>query len=375
MELEQWLRKDMERFVKEHETREEQTRAVRHEDEAQLRAKDYLRRIEEALARDRYDEAKILFVELRDFFLALPLDHQDERKLYYRLLQKCYKRVYDYVAEQHKTVRIIHQLNYDANVFDQKSAPVDLKRLEHSGASPVLSIEDLMMRGPARSSTPTLQHKAAPEPLEMPSLEASAVNEEPAPSPPAAKQPLAIPHGKHDAAPLEEKQEKKHAFAPPWSPPDIHFDPHRKKKAEALTEPAPQTQPKEPPVELLKSTARELTRQARAHLLEQQPEKAQQKLIEARFEAAQAGGDAKIEEGIAILERHLAQLLTKEPTPAKDSELFSTNYLRGIQAMAAGDYRKASESFMRRVQQAPRDTAARIRLSECMEVINGTHTR
>lgn len=69
-------------------------------------------------------------------------------------------------------------------------------------------------------------------------------------------------------------------------------------------------------------------------------------------------------------EAELGSRLAVQAGPPADSEFFSSAYLQGVHAMAHGDYRKAVELFQKRMQQTPHDRAARIRLRECLEVLN-----
>lgn len=156
MELEQWIRKDMKKFIRSKEKKAADQQPARIE-ELMSANKDYEQIIKEALRNDRYRYAVETFNELKTVFLDVPLDHQEERKNYYRALSRAYKHIYDYVADRHKTQRIISQIGVNSNVFDQSQKPVDLDRDDN--AAPMPSIEELMMR------------PNAPDPMMPPALE------------------------------------------------------------------------------------------------------------------------------------------------------------------------------------------------------------
>ncbi|MFT4250186.1 MAG: hypothetical protein ACMXYD_02385 [Candidatus Woesearchaeota archaeon] len=143
MHLEEWVRKDMKRFIKEHEPEIETTTQVRHEDTAITRV-DYQRQIQRALKQHRFREATNVFNDLKEEFLHLPKEYGEQRKQYYRILQKCYKEIYEYVEDRHKTNRLLQRLDETADVFNTQVRTVNLKEEETKEAIP--PIEEMMFR-------------------------------------------------------------------------------------------------------------------------------------------------------------------------------------------------------------------------------------
>ncbi len=446
MELEQWIRDDMRRFIASHLPATKNTSPARLEDHGQITHKDYDTLIRRLLTQDRYADATQAFKELRDTFEGLPMDHQEERKQYYRILQRAYKQIYDYVADKHKTARIMAQLSQDANVFDKNVAPVDLDQ-ERTGM-PMPSIEDAMVsRGKEKAEeqhiTVTVQQMPAPaapiaatpppapehhaEPITSTSVREPPVQHAPTPPvpkaipslPPASDLPKRSPHPvpqPPSPAPKAQAQKPLPSHVPDLSgmkrshhelhihdsPPPLHHalrtEPHEKSVRDILhdafrereSHPNPAWHPPKlhvPPPKRIERPAHEdrrsiqllsaqtLLHEAQRSLQGKNAKSAQEKLLEARFELARAGGDDAMRTHLERLERDVAQQIDKERPRVRDVELFSSAYLQGVQAMAAGDYSKAAELFSRRIQQTPFDRAARIRLAECMEVLNGKDAR
>ena len=80
MELEDWVKKDMRRYIKRFEPKEGEANAVRHEDVGILKNQDYERNILRALKQNRFSNAVELFEELKRRFMEIPMDHQEERQ-------------------------------------------------------------------------------------------------------------------------------------------------------------------------------------------------------------------------------------------------------------------------------------------------------
>lgn len=454
MKLEEWIRKDMTRFIKDHEPESNKNTPIRHEDYGLVAKADYERRIKRALEQGRFKEATIQFEELKKYFTKIPAEHQEERKRYYRILQICYKLIYDYVEDMHKTHRLLKKLDNRQDVFDQAVAPQDLNQESTNPELAPPSIEERMFRKPPsqpaaqqptsppqQETPPRQQQQETAKPQEEgfftdhPAPQAPQINFQspqqapqqiiiqqappsttpqpteqkttptPTPQPPKPPQPEPTPkqpETKPPTNPREEQATKEEALnqrlardmsnqqlpvdvtqhAPSWEPPRFdkltkNNEPEDKPKEEEPTPKQPvleQPTPRPTDQQILEAATKDLLTQATHALQQQEHEVAKTKLIEARFEAQRTKNNQLLRT-VEALERQLAASQAVNYHPKHDRELFSSAYLQGVQAMRAGNYQKAAQLFAKRTQQAPGDTAARIRYKECMEALNGTTTR
>jgi hypothetical protein len=163
--------------------------------------------------------------------------------------------------------------------------------------------------------------------------------------------------GPKNVEPVETIIEKP-TTAPSWKPPELSLSNVRRRR-----------QPRARAVSPRKDASAELLSQARQLLLSSDAKAAQQKIIEARHSIEKNDQVEHVEEA-RRLEARIAHMMSAKATLPSDAELFSQNYLKGVQALQAGDYPRALRFFQQRVQQSPRDRAARIRLMECVEVLN-----
>ena len=423
MELEEWIREDMCTFIKKHVPEEDKHDPVRTEDFRHMKKElDYQQRIEDALEKNRYLDAVRIFKELKKKFMEIPLNHQEERKKYFRLIQICYKMIYDYVAEQHKTSRIMDSLAYRADVFDTSEAPIDLSRIG-SESMPVPPIEEAMLadkhpeykeqprvlqnlheeigKATHRLSKATSELVEAAKRLEEKKTQAHThtkelpmlpelPKEQPIPVHVEIKQPVILP-GKIYEQPIIKSTPPLPAWKPPKHDerltPRIHYKNHTT-KLKGLKKPSlpsfhagfpklppqpkwtPPTKSEAPPSKK-KSTVHELVKQAHKHLEQRQVSEAQQTLIDARHAINKQDASAEEILHVKSLEQQIGNALKNEPLTAADKEMFSSLYVKGIHAMAAGDYVKAIGLFRERIKHAPHDMAAQIRLGECLEAVNG----
>ena len=383
MKLEEWVRKDMTRYIKEHEPELQKVSAVRHEDYGLVKQVDYERRIKRAIEQGRFKEATAQFNELKQVFMGLPPDHQEEKKQYYRMLQKSYKRIYDYVEDRHKTRRLLDKLDDAQDVFDANIAPKNLKQEATNPEMAPLSIEERMFR-----KQPAAQDVPDEELPDVPAPEDDLLRQ----TKPQEVQDINMPQAPELAQPTQTAQEAAQErienqdtqtpsltpdpeHGPEWKPPEFDFT---KKQAPPPQPTQQEPQPTPPPAppqpsqeDVIRAATKELLTQASKAIQEQELNTAQTKLIEARFEATRTH-DENLLRAVEGLERQLAASQTLSFHPQKDAELFSSLYLQGVQAMRAGNYEQASKLFAKRTQQAPGDHAARIRYKECMEVLNET---
>lgn len=438
MELDEWIQQNMKEFIEEKHPATKKLKAVRQDDAGLIINRDYLSLVDQALKNDRYRRAQELFNELKQKFTQVPLDHQEERKRYYRIMQRCYKKIYDYVADSHKTARIMTQLENSQDVFNQSVKPVNLDNVKVHEAPAIQPVEVVMMRAPMdlknvqEFSMPPLETAKKKEPdVEIPEMPTKQDMEEPIPElPPEPEPPVLKKKSKKAAEPevappeettpvktqpeesasvetlpeepalvqpdeprplQEEPQEIREdtltipeqrqnilkdikgvpAPKPDWTPPTIE-EPIRRN----ITEPQEKTvmlppRPKVDEREMRKRTAKEFARQAHSAIMDGQYDEAQKNLMEARVEVRRAGGDIDILRRIVALEKTLAHHLTPQERSHVDHEIFSQLYLKGVQAMAQGNYKGAAEYFFQRTQQTPYDRAAQIRLAECLEVLYG----
>ncbi len=144
MNLEEWIQNDMVQFIKKNEPKKIQKTSIRHEDLAIFEKVDFEKRIARALEQQRYTEAKATFTELKNAFLSIPKDHYQERVHLYRVMQRCYRKIYDYVADQYKTQRLLYRMDQKEDVFDEQVAPKDLKH--NTSGAPAPNIEELMFK-------------------------------------------------------------------------------------------------------------------------------------------------------------------------------------------------------------------------------------
>ena len=372
MKLDEWIRQDMTQYIKEREPDLPQKNSVRQEDYGLVARADYEKRIKRALEQGRFKEATKQFNELKNHFLHLPTDHQEERKHYYRILQKSYKEIYDWVEDRHKTHRLLQNLDDQQDVFDENIQP---KNLEQEATNPEMappSIEERMFRKkpqlPQQDDTTDIHLPAPednlfgqeetsqpPEAISMPEApkETHAQKQEPTP-----KQPTPTPPKQPPTQLTPENQ----AHAPTWNPPQFDFTPKK-----------PRTKTPQPTIneqQIKQEATKELLKQAKQAIQEQNPQEAKTKLLEARYEAMQTRNNDLLL-AVEELERALAKQNTTPPHPRSDKELFSKLYLQGVRALQAGDYKTAAQLFNKRLQQAPRDHAARIRQQECLEALHG----
>ena len=400
MELEEWIQQDIKRFLNEMMPDAKTTRPIRKEELSLVDNKDYQRLIRDALQSNRYRHATELFDELKQKFVEVPLDHQQERKAYYRILQKCYKLIFDYVSDSHKTARILSQLEYRADVFDSKVKPISIEMLGRQVGEPIRPVELVMIQAPSKQEhvelpkmpgekvgnkeEATEETKKEPEKLEQPPTPAQPpiqvfLQNPPPPvyqAPPTIETPKNITiHVKHlnleddknivDEAIKADNRDPR-APKPSWAPPNPYKP---MKKPATTTKHFPRRQIDERVVS--RRSAKEFLRRAHVALLDKNLSLAQELLMEARMEMQRAGGDLEILRRITNLERSVAQHLSPQNRARADQEIFSGTYMQGVHAMAAGDYKAAANLFYQRIQQAPADRAARIRLAECMEVLYG----
>ncbi len=281
----------MSRFIRRHEPKTRVSVPIRHEHATLVSTRDYETQISLALKHDRFNHACQLFNELKKAFLGLPIAHQEERRQYYRLLQMAYKEIYDYVADKHKTARILEEMQGSDNVFGTGQST-------RQSAVPKISLEESM-----RGSAPKQQAVVPPS------------------LPPATQQPV-----------------QEEAVAP--TPAEV-------------VEPQP-VQEEEPSSS---SSEGEL-------------QQAQEELE--RWKRSYFGNE------VHIIRK--SDDINERPAPPQavadmeNAEAFSSLYVRGVQALGAGDYAQAAQLFKRRLQQDPNDRAARIRLDECMEVLHASTT-
>ena len=192
MKLEDWIKKDIKRYVKEHEPATSSEAPVHSEDYGVIAKIDYERHIKRSLDQGRFKEATKQFNDLKEYFLHIPPEHQQERKQYYRVLQKSYKHIYDWVEDRHKTHRLLDRLDDKQDVFDQQIKPTNLNKSMTQPQNAPKSIEEQMFKHPHKpqkkkkkaKKKPTLElpsfdeHKGYPE---MPSIEESVHEKQPAP--------------------------------------------------------------------------------------------------------------------------------------------------------------------------------------------------
>ncbi len=318
MELKDWIRKDMSRFVRRHEPKTRVSVPIRHEQATLVSTRDYETQIRLALKHDRFNHACQLFNELKKAFLSLPINHQEERRQYYRLLQMAYKEIYEYVADKHKTSRILEEMQGSDNVFGTTKSGV-------RSAAPRASIEESMHKQEAAPPQPALAQASA-------SQVASEVQE-----PAMPEDAVVEPKAQIDTPVVEE---------------EVVAEPEER----AVAEPALPEETDAP----------------------QMPAVADDDELRAAQEELDRWKNAYFANEVHIIRKNPQP--EEEPAPpqavadTQDAEAFSSLYVRGVQALSAGDYEQAAQLFMRRVQQNPNDRAARIRLNECLEVLHGSTT-
>ncbi len=365
MELKDWVKRDMSRFVRRHEPTTRVNVPIRHEQATLLNTRDYETQIRLALKHDRFHHACQLFNELKQAFLSLSIDHQEERRQYYRLLQLAYKEIYEFVADKHKTARILEEIQGSDNVFGTtKTGP--------RPTSPRESIETSMTRAPSLQSLPETRPTPQPAFVREPLT--------PQPVPAKAKPVAPAPQSKESLSDVfsalslikPDGPQPYPVYVPPKEPvaaaPALVIEP-----AEPTPSPAPEpvAEPTPSPVAQPRPVA------------EQAPESEEpdedEELLAARQEL-ERWKKSFTASGARIVRKHPVQeeneIPQARPLPEiDDGEVFSSLYVRGVQAMSQGDYDAAAKLFLRRVQQNPTDRAARIRLTECLEVLDGTITR
>ena len=157
MELEEWIRSDMDRYISLYEPKSTREKyQVRLEDNAQIEQIDYYKLITHSLSQDRFDEAQTLSNKLKQRFLQIPVEHQQERKHFYDLVKKCYKEIHDYAEEKKHASKVLAQFNYDSNVFDSKveSHNLNAERVViHGGDTHIETKTINMVSGPASKNT------------------------------------------------------------------------------------------------------------------------------------------------------------------------------------------------------------------------------
>lgn len=434
MKLEEWIRKDMTRFIKNYEPQDDKSTPIRHEDYGLAAKIDYEKHIKQALKQGRFQEATKQFNELKEHYNKIPPEHKEEKKHYYRIMQKSYKLIYDWVEDQHKTHRLLTKLDNQQDVFDQRVEP---QQIQQENTQQSQSIEQQM----TRQAPPTRVVQQAPTPPAQQAPRASTQQNPPkqivqqAPTPPSQQtqattkqQPAASAQPKKPKsndffkqpaktqAPMvtqqvqsqptpqpratrkddlmqrlkrEAEQELNHEsqlpistsnaeldneHGPSWEPPQIELPARRTEKPAAAqpqnTEPAPKPKQHLPTKEdVIRAASKEFIKQAAQALEAGNTQLSKQKIIEARFEASRIH-EKQLLEHIQTIERAILATTTKPAPKREDVELFSSAYLQGVQAMKSGDYQTAAKLFYKRISQAPRDHAARIRYKECMEALH-----
>jgi hypothetical protein len=233
MELEEYIRQQMSRYVADQKNIQP-AKQLRKEEIPQDRV-EYDKAIAKALSLHRYQEARELFKQLKDKFTKIPVEHQEERKNYFRLLQKCYRQIYEYVAERHKTVRILQQLSHNANVFDPSIPAVNLARLDQSG-NPMPTIEEQMLK----TKRPiTRQEQELPELPSYDSKTGLRLENIPLPS------PIPLSQGEKPKKPEQPSEAAKQADKPKTPSKKEDSKPQAKPQQTTTQAPAPAPQKKE----------------------------------------------------------------------------------------------------------------------------------
>lgn len=395
MNLEAFIQKDMSRFIKRHEPEVSKSLPVRQEDMGIVGKIDYERHVRRALTQHRFNEATRYFNEAKQRFIEIPADHTQERKQYYRILQKCYKMIYDYVEDRHKTSRLLSRLDHTADVFDDDVKPANLKdQANQDMAMP--TIEQVMFK-----QKPQMPEMTQQETISMPE-QPPGQQEQPSQDVESSSEQISESQKSSPETPQQQKLLPKH-MQPKFTPPQLELPekppqttpkpsqqetPTQQPISNVPSQPAPKPKFTPPSLDLPTSTHRVSTQPTGKHniqtqatqtfiaqaakLITENPQKAKEKLIEARVEYMRSGEahPAQLKE-IEALERQIATKAAKPYSPPADAELFSSLYIQAVHAMHAGDYPKAAQLLHKRIQQAPYDVAAKIRYKECTEAIHG----
>lgn len=423
MQLEQWIQKDMTHFIKEHEPELHKDSTIREEDGGTVGKIDYEKRITQALKQHRFADATSLFNDLKKQFINTPKEYLEHRKQYYRIMQRCYKQIYEYVEDRHKTSRLLSRLDDSADVFNQQVQPVNLKEQEQTQTM-MPSIEELMFRKqqhqpPSPQQTENIQLPTPPEETEptvkqlLTQAKQSTTNTKnesadkqedigwDAPKftklkhkqaedislpefPDLEKKTNTTPQQKPETKPITNTTNDKppvkvtphpdDKYAPPWKPPEMNFTTREHKQKPdtkpSLNKPSQKTSQTHP--ERVQAT-NQLIKDTLQAIQEENYQLAQNKLIEARFEYLRTQQNHP--EQLRAIEKAERELAAKKDVPTYaqpiDKELFSTLYIQGVHALKKGDYNKAAHCFYKRMNQAPYDIAARIRYQETQEVLHG----